>query len=147
MRPSALVACALVLSACGGRKTCEDLLLPDLVADYFEVDLANESGGILVEFVPAAAAEVWVEDDTGAKVWHVRCDVDEELGEGVPACLTSPLEIGDDAPAGASNPTETQDLADGPVYHAEVRDYDAECDGQIRSGASAEFTVTISSPF
>lgn len=147
MRAVLTACCLLTLAACnGGEPTCEKLELPDTIGDYYEVDLSNANGNIHVDFVPGTAAEVWLEDDTNAVVWQVLCDTPEDM-PAPPACLGSGLRIGSNAPDGASNPVETQDLKSETEYTAWVADYDGECAGQIRRGASDPFTVTFSAPF
>ncbi|MBW1879187.1 MAG: hypothetical protein JRJ84_12565 [Deltaproteobacteria bacterium] len=144
MRLSLLVACAL-LAACDSLKTCEKAGIDEEVAAYYEVTLANEGGGIQVVFDPSPASEVWLEDETPEIIWHIRCDGEKPDDEDSPpiVCLDSPIAIGAAAPTGATNPVETQDLEEGPVYRARVQDTDIECRGQIRHGESSPFTVTI----
>jgi len=144
MRVSLLVACAL-LSACNSLQTCEKAGIDPEVAAFFEVTLANEGGGIQVNFDPSPAAEIWLEDDTPEVVWHIRCDGEKPDKEDSPPllCLDSPVELGSAAPAGASHPVETQELEEGPVYRVRVQDVDQECRGQIRHGESSPFTVTF----
>ena len=58
----------------------------------------------------------------------------------IPNCLESPLDIAG-TPDGATNPTPTGSFETDVFYTVIVREFDAECDGQVRSGQGEPFAL------
>ncbi len=137
MRFLLFIAAGSMLIGTGcGPKTCDQLGFQERDLDFFEVTMPG--GVIQATFDPPTAAEVLVESEDGDVVWHALCDADDD--GIIPDCLNSPQDISG-TPDGASNPVETGSFEAGVVYTIIVRDYDVECDDQVRSGEGEPFTL------
>ncbi len=131
------------LSGCG-EKSCEEQGLVALNDQYFTVTIEQDGGDILVNWTPDAVAdEVWVEDDQGAVLWHVRCT--EELRPG--ACISSGVVMFEETPPDETEHAIETGSPDGDrTYTANVGQYAVECPDQQRLGQSGEFTLSSGLP-